>query len=474
MTDRYIPVSLLLFTSLILILCSKDFILFWDTIQFGGKHSLYFFENLLSAENPRLSDFLLPSSIDSGHCPVFGLYLASVWKIFGKTLMITHVAMGPFIFLALLFAYRIGRFWKMKPYTALVLPLVLLLIPQSASQMMLVSPDVVLVACFLGTLYALLSGNYSMLWPVALSLGLISNRGAILLFILVLWHIIHSPQHRRLNRLKSTIPAIFALFIVVGYHIFHGLVQGWLAYSAEMPWAESFRVVSLSEAFRNAGFLIWRLVDFGVIFIWIGLVLQFGQNKSIFLRSRIFWLLCMLIVVFAVMTIPFSGLMQHRYFLPIYILAGFLFIRNLLNSSFSLGSLKLNYAVALLVGLGLICGNFWIYPNKISQGWDSTLAHVPYYSIFEEMTDLIEERGISLSEVGTGFPMRSPFRELFLNEDLRQYDRKEINSQDYILWSNINNDFPLQEINILNQEWERSITLKEGGVTMILYKKGKG
>ena len=65
----------------------------------------------------------------------------------------------------------------------------------------------------------------------------------------------------------------------------------------------------------------------------------------------------------------------HRYFIVSYItfiLLAFLTLTKVEKFS------KLLY-VALL--LGLISGNLWIYPERISQGWDASLAHIPYHSL---------------------------------------------------------------------------------------------
>jgi hypothetical protein len=69
---------------------NKEHFLFWDTVQLAGKHGLFFYEN-------NFLSFVLPNEIDSGHIPFFGFYLAIIWKIFGKSLVVSHFAMLPFM-----------------------------------------------------------------------------------------------------------------------------------------------------------------------------------------------------------------------------------------------------------------------------------------------------------------------------------------------------------------------------------------
>ena len=44
---------------------------------------------------------LLPDRMDSGHIPSFGMYIAFFWKLFGRTLLVSHLAMLPFVLLLL-------------------------------------------------------------------------------------------------------------------------------------------------------------------------------------------------------------------------------------------------------------------------------------------------------------------------------------------------------------------------------------
>ena len=49
-------------------------IFFWDTVQLGAKHGIHFYET-------RFAEILLPDTFDSGHVPIFGMYLA-LMKVF--------------------------------------------------------------------------------------------------------------------------------------------------------------------------------------------------------------------------------------------------------------------------------------------------------------------------------------------------------------------------------------------------------
>ncbi|MEE9372670.1 MAG: hypothetical protein V3V00_06415 [Saprospiraceae bacterium] len=444
---------------------SKDFILFWDTIQFAGHHPQYYFEN-------GFSSFFLPQSLDSGHTPIFGIYIAAIWNIFGKSLWASHLATMPFVFLNFLFAYQLGQRWISGRFS-IVFPLVLLLIPQCISQFMLVSPDVVLSACFLGLLLSIENENQWLSLVSSLGLVLVNNRGFVVVIIFIIWLLFKKNERTTLRiTILQFLPAALLFIVFQLAHFFH---FGWIGIHSEMPWFGSFSMIDLKGIPKNVAIFIWRLTDFGMIIVWAPLLLFFLKNKSILVKDRHLQLLGILVIFFAIMTIPFKGLMQHRYFLPIIILAAFI----LLKWIFIIKSKERTKGLIIgLISLFLITGNLWIYPAKIAQGWDSTLAHLPYYSLQEVVINYLDDSGISKSEVSTAFPMRSDQSIINLTCDkghsnLEQFQNKDEVDTEYILYSNVMNDFSIKEIDILQIEWKVIKEWRNMNMKMILYSKNQ-
>ena len=77
-----------LFTLLVIGVARNPF--FWDTIQYASKQGNYFYAT-------NFQSIIVPGNIDSGHIPSLGIYLALVWKVFGKSLIVSHLAMLPFV-----------------------------------------------------------------------------------------------------------------------------------------------------------------------------------------------------------------------------------------------------------------------------------------------------------------------------------------------------------------------------------------
>ena len=116
-------------------------IFFWDTIQLGAKHATFFY-------NTSFTEAFLPDEFDSGHIPAFGMYLAFCWKLFGKSLMVSHLGMLPFLLGIVYQSFLLVKKFVPSKYIWLAL-LIFLADATLLSQSILVSPDIPLVFFFL-------------------------------------------------------------------------------------------------------------------------------------------------------------------------------------------------------------------------------------------------------------------------------------------------------------------------------------
>jgi len=138
------------------------------------------------------------------------------------------------------------------------------------------------------------------------------------------------------------------------------------------------------------------------------------------LKDRLLWLGLFLMIILAILTIPYVGLVNHRYFLPIQM--------------------------------------------------DSTYAHQPFYSMEKEMYQKILDLGVDPTEVGTGFPIRSDQKYISLDTTIRSYKPFELTSDKYILYSNVINEF--NGVTTVNTFKEATVmhSINKRGVKMVLYK----
>jgi hypothetical protein len=443
----------LLFTTLILLALHHPF--FWDTIQLSSEHAHWFYSN-------NFNTILLPNNFDSGHIPFMGLYLAFCWKLFGISMPVSHLAMLPFVLgiltqTWLLIKKIIPERWQFMAF------MLFLADPTLLSQLTLVSPDVLLIFFLLASLNAILSGRNILLSIALTGLVLSSMRGMMLAFALFLFSIYHHHKNWKLKELWSCGLRILPFWlpsalIVMTYLGFHYLKKGWIGYHTESPWAASFAMVSLKNGFGNFLILGWRLIDFGRIFLWIaGLYLLIRQYRHQLPLSPVFKSLSVLFALFFLTLVPsmvlHKGLMNHRYLLPLYLIFSLQVFILLMNSYIVRRKI---WIIFLL--LALLSGNLWRYPEGVSTGWDSTLAHWPWYTVREEIMLSMEQKNIAPEKVGTLFPELAEQEYINPGYGNGKFSELDTSVNQYILWSNVMNGFPKNDLQHIKQYW---ITIQE-------------
>ena len=420
--------------------------------------------------------------MDSGHFPAFGMYLAVLWKIFGKTLAVSHLALLPFLIGVWYFLFKIGDFFLGKKY-AWLLVVFTFLDPVFAGQSVLVSPDLAVMCFFLMGLNAILHQKKILLSLAAIGLAAMSMRGMMIVlslyFFSLLASIIVKEFEPKMNFKKwflflwnRALPFVPSGLLSLAFLAAHYQHTGWIGYHVDSPWATAFEKVDFMGFVKNCAVYVWRLLDFGRVFLLLFGVYAFyyfWQKKKRNDIPKKFSLLVALLVATLFCLSPsvliHKGLLLHRYLLPIMFALNLTAIYLILH-----GDLKFKNGLLGLAFIGLATGNFWIYPKQIAQGWDATLAHVPYYELRTEMLYFIEEEGLNRKDIGSAFPNISGSR----YTDLADYDdnfvKFDLNKNAYILYSNVMNDFSDEELLELEKNWFIVKEIRSGGVCFILYR----
>ena len=86
----------------------------------------------------------------------------------------------------------------------------------------------------------------------------------------------------------------------------------------------------------------------------------------------------------------------------------------------------------------MFSGNLWIYPEKISQGWDATLAHTPYHQLRKEAIKFLDDQEIDFKQVGTFFPNYNTIDEIDFTNDQRSFAHFN-EKNNYVFYSNVYN-----------------------------------
>jgi len=465
---------LLILTYLIaflLVFLNKKHGFFWDTIQLASGHGNFYYSN-------NFSHLLLPVELDSGHIPAFGMYIALAWKIFGRSIEVSHLAMLPF---AIGIVWQINNLCKRfiaEKYVGMALLLVFL-DASLMSQITLVSPDVPLMFFFLLALNSVLKNNRTLITISVFFLFLTSMRGMMLSFCLVLLdiycnigyqHLLKSEKIKTL--LKRSLLYLPALILFISFSAYHYYEKGWIGYHKDSPWADCFERVDFKGFLFNIGLLGWRILDFGRVGVWIVFLCLIIKYKSLIVKDKknhiLFFFFIIMSFLLPLNMLWAKNLLGHRYLMPIYILFSLL-TASILFSDFVATKLK-NVLIAIWVLIAL-SGNFWIYPPKTSKGWDSTLAHLPYYKLRLKAISFLDSKRINFKDVDTFFPNYYSLQDIDLNNDKRSFDNYTIgNNSKYIFYSNIFNvDDNVYDYMMTN--YSRIKEFNKNGVYIIILKK---
>lgn len=451
---------------------------FWDTIQLASKHAYWFYEN-------GFGNLIFPNELDSGNHPTFGIYLAATWKIFGKSLPVSHFAMLPFL-IGIVFQLQklVHKFFQPSIPVQIGIMLVVLIEPTLLGQSVLVSPDIVLVFFYLLCINAVLSQNRLLLAFALIGLANISMRGSMLVLVILICDMVLTSEYFKPGRaipvMKTVLAYIPAIIIMCSWYFYHYHQTGWIGYHSQSPWLESFRMVSnMGEFYQSVKMLLYVLFDYGKIAVWLllGIILirKFRQKEAFDTKFR---QLLVLFIVPLILLCPtklfYIGLMQSRYYLPVFIFL----IMLTLYLVFHLQNKVIKYVLYAFILLSLFTGHFWIYPERISQNWDGTLAHLPYYDLRKKMICYIDEQKISYESIGSEFPNLSGVKYIDLIDDAssslsRAFAPKNLDENKYVFYSNVFNGFTVDELGELNSMWMVEKEFLCCNVYVRLYKKEK-
>jgi len=446
----------------------SDNFFFWDTVQFASQHASFFYSN-------NFSKVILPNKLDSGHIPVFGMYLAFCWIIFGKTLLVSHFTMLPFLFGIIWQSYKLLNKFISQKYIHFALTL-FFADATLLSQSILVTPDIPLVFLFLLALNSVLSQRKYLTSIAIAGLFLISMRGMMVSVAILLIDIIINIRFIKLKPVivqlaSKTLVYIPALIIFSSFNIYHFILTGWIGYHEDSPWANSFQIVDLMGFGTNLRTLAWRVLDYGRIFLWaftipflIIYLKRLLKDKNIRMVLIIFFIV---LISLSISFLLYRSLSAHRYILPVFLVFS-LFTSYLIFEKLKFEKLK--YIIFTLLLIGLLSGNLWVYPQRFPQGWDSTLAHYPYYKLRVKMLDYMEDNQIKVKNVACVFPNTFEFKYIDLSDNMQKHQEKNLDINKYVLFSNIYNDYFVYEMNRLESDFILVKEFKQRGVFIRLYK----
>jgi len=469
----YLYISAFTFYLLLTIL-SLNNPFFWDTILYS-KLAFWFIEH-------DFGSLIVPLDLDTGNPHLLSFVLALVWKLTGYSLAAAHWLMLPFLVGIAYYTVRLIQYFIDEKWQFVAL-LMLLLEPTILAQSTLTSADTIMLCFYLMGVYAIVCRRrYLLIFSVAF-LPLLAIRGAVLVVSLFITELALILARR--EKIKTE----YLLYYAVGgiaplaWYFYHYFETGWLLFTPTKVWSAHRSFIGISGIIHNLLSIARNLNDFGRLFVWlaiIGLAIYAYRSKriTVLLRGSSFYLLLIVVVPLVLNSIfflPFSNPIGHRYYMVVYLLVGLWFIK-MLEILLANNWKKAKLLVAFIV-IGLISGHFWVYPVPVANGWDSSLAHVPYFALRQQMIAYLDTNSSKLqiskelTGIGSSFPNNSSFHFANLDGDKRSFSPKNLETDKFIIQSNIFNDFSADEVKQLREKWVLISEFSSFQVYIRLYKK---
>lgn len=321
-------------------------------------------------------------------------------------------------------------------------------VPGLSAQATLFSNDILMTAALFGVLKSLEKNRP---WYLALCIfiaGTSSLRGIMVLPAIVAFAWIYYPEKRRdyLFVLQSGVGGM----LVFGWLIWHWMQTGWFTHPPSVNWSTQHELADLDGWIHNFLTIGFRFVDQGrivvwVILFWVWFTGRWRFNPELNKLSGLFLLstLCLSMIF-----IPFNNPPGHRYFLFEFV------VLSIFSTLVILTAWPYSRWLRIVILLSFISGHFWIYPENISKGWDSSLAHLSWSEYRQEALEYLRENRIPPSYVGTAYPLLHPGRYTHLNEEVWSFSEMDLSKNPYILYSNLCNGVSSETLKVLKREWD--------------------
>lgn len=442
----------------VVLICSEMGV-FWDNVLFVSRMGMPLFTNGVFSWSS------IPLNSDPGHPPFIASIMALNWQLFGKSLAVSHWVMLPFI---------VGFFWQLDLFVNNFVEetkyrffayILVLADPTILSQIILIGPEIIQLFFFLFAINGAISKNNIAKAAGLALLSIVSFRGMMMCAGVFLFEVVAALTISR-NSIKKVFNPAFVLsyFLAsvpsLGYLLWRLHVHGWIISNPMAPWGNAWHFESVTDFFSNLtwNFLVFNhhILDFGRVVIFI-LIFTLGIKYKTFKDPKAQLLMIFsttTIFVIVLISLLIKNPMGHRYFLPLYIGMGILVYLVLMKSAYK----KFFYITAFAT---LISGNLFVYPDTIAQGWDSSLAHIPYWKLRKEAIVFMDKNHIEIEATASFFPNQTSIDNVDLNGDQRSF-KPFTGSEKFVFFSNVYNlsdsDFKLLHSNYLklkNLEYNR-------------------
>ena len=407
--------------------------MFWDNILFTSVMGNHLYDTGIFNWN-------FPIAFDTGHPPILATLLASAWKVLGHKLWVTHLVILPFT-IGLFYQLHLFVNYFLKSHFLSFFAFLLIIVDPSLSvQFFVVNPEILFLFFFLMAVNAILYDIYYLKIIALGFLSIITLRSMMLAAGVFLFETLSI-----LFIEKKKFKAVFNYRFITGYFLgslpgviyvlWRLVTKGYIQTNPDSPWAGFWHLASPEIFLRNLAIYGHRFLDYGRVFIFIFIFYALFRFKRNLFTKEVKQLI--LLAVSSVFIVSITNLLStnttgHRYFITAYMMVVFLSFIILIRF------FKNKKLIYTLLFIGLLSGNLWIYPRKIAQGWDASLAHLPYHSLRLKAINYLDNNDIKIENTGSFSINTFPIDYIDFSEDLRSF-AKYTGENEYLFYSNIHN-----------------------------------
>lgn len=435
---------------LVVLYCTMYLPVFWD--MYGQvKTASYYLETGFADLLPSGNSFS-----DNGHLPLYPLYLALLFKIFGFKLWVAHFSVFPFL---------LGVLWQLKKFcsrflsegkTLLVLALTFFH-PAFLTQGIYFSSEITLVFSSLWLLNALLANRASHIALASVLLCLFNLRGISLCGVLLCYFLFAQKN-------KNAWYILCGIICWVTWAIMHYIKTGWFFSGPEIKEFRAF--AGVSGMLKNAALSVWKVLDLGSVFGWATILVISIKRKKV---DEPTWLLLLAFASVLISIIPFTNPIGNRYFLLCYVLLlpAFVFAVTHLQK-------KIPTLVTVCFCIVLFSNNGVMYPDQYGNAWDCSLKSLPYFELRAQLDEYLAKEKISPADVEAGFQVYFNDTYYLMNGKDREYallSDTEMPHAEYVVDSDICNNYNEKREKYLQQNYIPVKEFRSGAVYLHLYKK---
>lgn len=438
---EHIPFYIILSGVIIVFFFTLEFPFFGDMTYISSvAHDIY---------DSNFSKIINPNN-DNGTPPLFSLYFAGLWKLFGRNLVVSHFGILVF-FIGLLYQfYKLSlRFIPKK--LSIIAVIVLLSDPIFSTQFSIMTYDIVLVFFFLLGINSVFDKRYLLLILSTIIIALLNLRGFTIVISLFAIHCYLNKQYSISKIIKTSILYIPALMGILLWINYHHQVMGWYAVSPSN--SNLHNIGGFSWVVKNLAFEIIAFFSNGrfiLLFIVLSIISYLIFKKKSIISSSIkelsiFFLLTIspFILIFTTTSYPTGP----RYFMiayPLFYLIFIYFVNEFEKNIKFKSSSTLIYGIAIF---SFIQSIFWFNPYPYTNAWDSNLKLIHFFNIQKQMLDKVKDGSINPAKTYTSFPLHKNFKYAYVNDkydiQFQEYAGAQLKKGDMVIHANIYSDLEL-------------------------------